>query len=171
MYGTNCINQTCAENETNASHKKDNTVPLTRWDSFINKTIPKADQTLDGTLLNSNETYTWGTKAAPKITVINNSDTVSWKANVSGAGVLIIDSPGPTQNLVFSNGELNWQGLVIIRSPGEVQFEIQNSSGRVRVFGEVVNRSAARAEIELNKASNFIKYSSAAMNMVRRKLL
>lgn len=169
MYGTNCPPGTCQDAAT-ASNQHDATVLLTRWDNFINAAILQANRTLTGTVLESpSTTYTWGTQAAPEITVINNSADVSWKTKVNGAGVLIIDSPGPTQNLKFSNGELNWEGLVIIRSPGEVQFEIENAAGRIRVFGQVVNRSAVRAEVELNKANNFIKYSSAAMKMVARK--
>jgi hypothetical protein len=170
MYGTGCTAGACATDAALASHKVDNLVPLDRWDSFIDQTKPKATQTLTGAALTATTSYTWGTPAAPTVTVINNSSTVSWKANVSGAGVLIIDSPGPTQNLVFAaGGFLNWQGLVIIRSPGEVQFE-SSKSGAIKVFGSVVNRAAGRAEIEMNQNKQFIKYSSVSMAMVQRML-
>jgi len=169
MYGTGCLSGACHD-PGDYSLKTDTSVPLTRWDNFIDQAIAKATWTGTGKDLEKKNTYTWGTAAAPEITVINNSSTVSWNAKVNGAGVLIIESPGPTQNLVFSNsGELNWQGLVIIRSPGEVQFEIENSTGRVRVFGQVVNRAAAKAEIEIHGSDkNFIKYSSAALGLVRQ---
>jgi hypothetical protein len=84
--------------------------------------------------------------------------------------VLIIDRT-TTGNVVLQNNvaaKLNWQGLVIIRSPGQVHFELENANARIRVFGQVVNRAATRAEIELNKQNNFIKYSSAARNMIEQ---
>jgi hypothetical protein len=175
MWGTDCTSGGCGTDEGSASKDIDTAVPITRWDNFINAAIPKANQTLacapppsPPCVLGTGATYTWGTPADPQITVINNNTNVNWKSNINGAGVLIIDSPGATQNLVFSSGQLNWQGVVILRSPGEMQFEIQNAAGRIRVFGQVVNRSAGRAEIELNKPNNFIKYSSAALSLVRQ---
>ena len=174
MWGTNCTSGGCGTNEGSASMDIDKAVPLTRWDTFIDQAIAKATRTTTGNDLTKNKPYTWGTPAAPEITVINNSSTVSWNAQVNGAGVLIIDSPGPAgsaQNLVFSKyGQLNWQGLVIIRSPGTFAFEVEAFAGsRVRVFGQVINRAATRAEIELNNGGpNFIKYSTAAMTTVQQ---
>jgi type II secretory pathway pseudopilin PulG len=169
MVGTGCLPPACAgTSSATASRQTDTSSPLTRWDSFIDAAKLAADRTLSvgGAWSGS---YTWGTAAAPEVTVINMTSTINWSSTVNGAGVLIIESPGGTKNVVFQAtalAQLNWQGLVIIRSPGEVQFELENANGRIRVFGQIVNRAATHAEIELHNNKSFVKYSSAGMSLV-----
>jgi hypothetical protein len=163
-----------------ASVQKDTTVPLTRWDSFIDGATLKATRTVAVSSALSG-TYTWGTAAAPEITVIDHTGpNFNWNADVNGAGVLIIETPGVgppkgkdfTEVEIRGKGALNWEGLVIIRSPGRVSFEIGGSGSKgdkevARIFGQVVNRSALYAEIEFENNVSFVKYSSAAMKMVQ----
>ncbi|MCI0370665.1 MAG: hypothetical protein L0214_04620, partial [candidate division NC10 bacterium] len=182
IVGTGCLPPGCAgTTPATASKQIDTTVPLTRWDSFINAAIPQATRTLN--LNNSfSGTYTWGTAAAPEITVINmtQSSTFGWNGTVNGAGVLIIEHPGGTMSgscptscnagplgTIAGSGVLNWQGLVIIRSPQSVEFEV-GRIGTSRLFGQIVNRSAGYAEIEMENNRSFVKYSSAALALVRQ---
>ncbi|MGH7407878.1 MAG: pilus assembly PilX family protein [Candidatus Methylomirabilales bacterium] len=182
MFGTGCLPPSPCTSAATASNTIDTSSPSNRWDSVIDALIPQATRTLT---LNGNwnaGSVTWGTPAAPEVTVINvndggpGTDRLDWQSQVNGAGVLIIESPGSTgtSGVYFqSTAVLNWQGLVIVRSPGTMQFELSNGSGRVRVFGQVVNRSLTRAEIELNTGNNksFINYSSGAMNVIRQSFL
>ena len=166
MVGTGCLPPACAGTTlATASLKTDTTVPTTSWDSTIDKlkTTPTRSLTLGSSW---SGTYTWGTPAAPEITVLNVPGNVNWYSQVTGAGVLIIETPGPPgMNVGFkSNSRLNWQGLVIIRSAGDVDFDHQDSSAWIRIFGQLVNRAAGYAETELLDNS-FVKYSSGAMNM------
>jgi len=159
-----------------ASVQKDTTVPLTRWDKFLDEAKLKATRTVAVSSVLSG-TYTWGTAAAPEITVINHTGpNFNWNATVNGAGVLIIETPGVgpsgTEVEIKGKGDLNWQGLVIVRSPGRASFEVGGPGGKgnsevARIFGQVVNRSALYAEIEFENKMSFVKYSSAAMKMVQ----
>jgi hypothetical protein len=170
MWGTDCTSGACGTNPSTASNDINTSVPLTRWDSFIDAAKLAADRTLTVNGAWNAGTVTWGTAAAPEITVINNTTSgINWSSVVNGAGILIIESTPASSGTFFqASGQLNWQGLVIVRSPGFFQFEIANSGARVRVFGQVVNRAATRAEIELNNGgdASFIKYSTAAMTTV-----
>ena len=173
VVGSNCSPPACSGTNPagTVSQQTDATVPFTRWDSFLDAATSRANQTLTPGL-NFNGTKTWGTAAAPEITVINNSSTVSWNAKVNGAGVLIIEVNTLSNIELKGDGGLNWQGLVIVRSEGNVEFEIGcdgcgPKDGVARIFGQVVNRSAQYAEIEFENKYSFVKYSSAAMNLVR----
>lgn len=168
MYGIGCPPGTCTS-AASASHATDTSIPLTRWDSFIDAAKLAATRTLTVNGAWNAGTVTWGTAAAPQITLINNTtSSINWSSVVNGAGILIIEStPGTSGAFFQATGQLNWQGLVIIRSPGWFSLEAGSSGGKIRVFGQVVNRSATRAEIELNgSATSFIKYSTAAMTTV-----
>jgi hypothetical protein len=169
VYGTNCTSGSCANNTATASIKTDTSVPTTRWDKFLDAAVPKADrtETHNGTI---SGTHAWGTPEAPEITVLKTNGALSWPATVNGAGVLIIESVGG--NVAFtSSGQLNWHGLVIIRSPGSVNFRAGSRPQTARIFGQFVNRSATSAGVNLEYSPNAIKYSSAAMSMVRQQFL
>jgi hypothetical protein len=173
IYGTDCLSGVCGGSAASASVETDTSVPLTHWDGFLDGAVPKANQTLTGSdLANATKTYTLGTPTAPQITVVKTGTNIDWKAKVNGAGVLIIEN-NSSGCVCFGGGSgtLNWQGLVIIRSSGAVNFDLPNSTPRVRIFGQFVNRSAASAGIHLEYTPNFVKYSSAAMNIVRRQFL
>ena len=180
IVGTGCLPPACSGTSTASVSTqgetvlKDQLTQFTRWDSFIDAAKPLATQTLTDQDLTG--TYTFGTAAAPQITVINwnKAGTGGWDAEVSGAGVLIIEVQ-PTGNVTLrGKGGLNWQGLIIVRGV-EVEFEIGcdgckgPDQGVNRIFGQVVNRSSAYAEIEFENKWSFVKYSSAAMNMVRQQ--
>ena len=177
VVGSNCSPPACSGTNPagTVSQQTDATVPFTRWDSFLDAATSRANQTLTPGL-NFNGTKTWGTAAAPEITVlkIDNPD-FAWNAEVKGAGVLIIEVNIPDNISLRGDGGLNWQGLVIVRSEGNVEFEIGKQGGGLkggaaRIFGQVVNRSAQYAEIEFENKYSFVKYSSAAMNLVREQL-
>jgi hypothetical protein len=191
MVGTGCLPPGCAgQTSATASKQVDTTVALNRWDNFIDAATPRATRslTLGGTVGTFTGTYTWGTAAAPEITVISlprpadpTTRLLTWNAQVNGAGVLIIETPGGTMSgscpsscnagangTIKGSGMLNWQGLIIIRSPGSVEFEPAGTSGKARIFGQVVNRSAGYAEIEFENSNSFVKYSSAAMALVQQ---
>jgi hypothetical protein len=168
MSGTGCVDGVTG---TCPSYQNDTSISSNRWDSFVTAMIPRANQVVNVNQGNSDNfhggPYTWGTQAAPQITVINAGADFEWHAQVSGAGILLIESAG---NVIFKESALlNWQGLIIVRSLSDnqqVQFELANGSGRIRVFGVVVNKSQ-NPEIELHGSNkNFIRYSSAAMGMV-----
>jgi len=181
LVGTGCLPPSCSGTSTasvSTQGETDAAVQLTqfnRWDSLIDAAKSKATQTVTVDSPGLTGTHTFGTAAAPQITVINwnTSATNKWNAQVSGAGVLIIEVQ-PTSNVVLrGTGGLDWQGLVIVRGV-EVEYEIgcdgcAGPGGTNRVFGQVVNRSSKYAEIEFENNRSFVKYSSAAMNMVRQQ--
>jgi hypothetical protein len=179
IVGSNCSPPACGTNARTVSTKTDSTVEYTRWDGFLAAAIPQADRTVTAQGASSalSGVQTWGTAAAPEITVLNirNANTFGWNATVKGAGVLIIEIENSAALAIRGTGDLNWQGLVIVRSAGSVEFEVGKQGGGLsggisRIFGQVVNRSAAYAEIEFENQYSFIKYSSAALNLVRGKL-
>ena len=166
MFGTGCLPPSPCTNPATASNGVDTSLPLTRWDSTIAALVPLADRTLT---LNGawSGTHTWGTPAAPEITVINNSSMLNWTSVVTGAGVLIIESTGNSGFTVQGSGELNWQGLVIVRSSGFFNILTSGGSSKLRVFGQMVNVSTTQSEIEFQNANSFVKYSSAGMGLVQ----
>ena len=178
VVGSDCSPPACSG--TNAagpvSQQTDTTVAFTRWDSFLDAATSRANQTVTGGA-SLTGTKAWGTAAAPEITVLKiDNPKFAWNAEVKGAGVLIIEVNTLSNISLRGDGGLNWLGLVIVRSEGNVEFEIGKEGGGLkggaaRIFGQVVNRSAQYAEIEFENKYSFVKYSSAAMNLVRGQFL
>jgi hypothetical protein len=175
MFGTGCVfpsactsAATASKNVTVGSH--------TYWDNFMTAATAVADRTVgEATVGGAAGTLNWGTAAAPEVTVITDSGvgSISWAKTVNGAGVLIIDSTSNETGTAFAaTGQLNWQGLVIFRAPGEIQFD-SGASGKVRVFGQLVvasNTVAAQIELHNNSGNplSFVRYSSAALTMAQQ---
>ncbi|MFQ5962231.1 MAG: hypothetical protein ACE5MG_12625 [Candidatus Methylomirabilales bacterium] len=142
----------------------------TPWNDLVDQLVPQADRTLSGAQ-NITGTQTWGTPSAPEITVITGNN-IDIQGEVNGAGLLIIETSG---DLELEHGTLNWQGLIIIRAHGELDLELEDDDdSTLRLFGAVVlipTGGDADVELEVENTQSFIKYSSAAIAMVRGALL
>jgi hypothetical protein len=173
VYGHDCMVGACGTTFASPAIETDTSLATTRWDAFITAAIERAPSANKINIPPTwTGTYNWGTPSSPAVVVLSRSNTnnLGWQAVVNGTGVLIIDTPGG--NIDFGGvGELNWQGVVIIRSPGSVLFKVPSRDQTVRIFGQFVNRSATSAGINLEYTPNAIKSSSAAMGTVRRMFL
>ncbi|MFQ5990501.1 MAG: PilX N-terminal domain-containing pilus assembly protein [Candidatus Methylomirabilales bacterium] len=142
----------------------------TPWNDLIDELIPQADRTLTGSQ-DLTGTYTWGTPAAPEITVISGSN-IDIQGVVNGAGMLIIDNAG---DLDLDHGTLNWQGLIVVRGSGDLELEFDDDDDSVfRLFGGFVLLPAGsdpQVELEIENSESFVKYSSSALGMVRGAIL
>lgn len=169
IAGQGCLSGPCSTDPATASVNYDTVDPLakfTRWDKFIDQAILKANN-VENVGAKLSGTRNWGTAAAPQIThVQQNGSKFDWNATVNGAGVLIIDIATTDHIKVGGNGVLNWQGLVIVRTPGSVEWE-QASKGTARIFGQFVVRATNYVEIEFENNKSFYKYSSNAMKLVQ----
>ena len=132
------------------------TVPFTR---FLTTTEQTALHTaIDDLLQRTNEipiekklsittsiasgTYTYGTAATPKVTVIEDGSSpleVSGGAMLGGVGVLVIP-----RVLQLRNATLNWQGLVVVVGDGDLRAEDANVCGQI--LGALVIRDDVAAD-------------------------
>ncbi len=144
----------------------DPSLTATPFDNLVNQLIPMANRNLT-VAQDLTGTLTWGTPAAPEITVISGAN-IRILGAVNGAGVLIINNVGELK--LADLGVLNWQGLIIIRGTGELEVELDNTTSTLRVFGASIMRTTCcdpEIELEIENPNSFMRFSSAAISMVR----
>ncbi|MFQ5962631.1 MAG: hypothetical protein ACE5MG_14675, partial [Candidatus Methylomirabilales bacterium] len=147
------------------------TLSTTRWDRLVDQLIPQADRNLT-VPEDLTGTHTWGTPAAPEITVISSPAIriTGLTTEVNGSGILIIDSG----ELELDRGTLNWQGLIILRGSGSLGVEIDDDTdATARIFGGLVLATTGPSpeiEFEVENTNSFLKYSRSALDIVRGSL-
>lgn len=97
------------------------------WTAYANNVSAFATSTNGA---DSSGTVNWGTRTDPIIHVIDQPMMIN--SNLDGAGILIISAD------VVVNGNFHFEGLVLVVSPGAVNFTV---GGTARIFGATVAAS------------------------------
>jgi len=141
----------------------DTTLSPTPWRTLGNSLILLATQTVTGAGGAIAGTQTWGTPTSPQITYVTGSSKVQISGQVSGAGVMVVD----TKFEVKGGGTFTFEGLIIVMDTGKVaDHELETElEGTANIFGALVvipSSSTTELEVEL-KGNSAAKYSQTAI--------